>query len=67
MTKNSDSPSTDSAAKRPRGRPVSERPASVVLPPIRVTPEQAARYRAAARQDGRTLSAWIKRLADDHS
>lgn len=55
------------AEKRPRGRPVSASPASVVLPPIRVTPDQAIRYRTAAKRDGRSLSAWIKRLADGHS
>jgi hypothetical protein len=53
--------------KRPRGRPVSINPASVVLPPIRVTPDQAIRYRTAAKRAGRSLSAWIKWLADDNA
>ena len=54
-------------SKRPRGRPASTNPASVVLPPIRVTPDQAIRYRAAAKRSGRSLSAWIKWLADDNA
>lgn len=54
-------------AKRPPGRPMSENPASVRLPPIRVTPEQATRYRAAAARAGKTLSAWIKDLADKNA
>lgn len=50
-----------------RGRPASTNPASVVLPPIRVTPEQSLRYRAAATRDGKSLSAWIKLIADKNA
>lgn len=31
---------------------------------IRLSPEQLARWRAAAAADGRTLSAWLRRVAD---
>ena len=54
-------------AERRRGRPVSTNPASVVLPPIRVTPEQSPRYRAAASRAGKSLSAWIKLVADKNA
>lgn len=31
---------------------------------LRLSPEQLARWRAAAAADGRTLSGWLRRVAD---
>ncbi len=47
-----------------RGRPTKNNGAKQVLPPIRITEEQRARYKQAAQAEGKCLSAWIKSLAD---
>lgn len=48
-----------------RGRPPKEdATANHVLPPIRVTEGQVERYRKAAEESGRNLSAWLKEIAD---
>ena len=41
--------------------------ASVTLPPIRVTPDQKNNYKLAAEKAGLSLSAWLKKIADNHS
>ena len=38
--------------------------ASEIIPPIRVTTEQKAAYKKAAKSDGFALSAWIKKTLD---
>jgi len=50
-----------------RGRPPKADSSSEVLPPVRVTPEQKEiyRYRAAAKSEGLSLSAWLKRAAQE--
>ena len=57
----------DEKPKKPKGRPKSDDPSSVVLPPIRVTPDQLRRYREAATRAERSLSAWIRLVADKNS
>jgi hypothetical protein len=47
-----------------RGRPTKTKGAKQVLPPIRITEDQQARYRQAAKVEDKCLSAWIKSLAD---
>lgn len=49
--------------KRPRGRPPIPDPASVRIN-LRVTPAEREKYRAAAKRDRATLTAWIKALCD---
>lgn len=46
--------------KKKLGPPFSENPASKVIPPIRVRPEELETYRAAAKKKGQTLSAWVR-------
>jgi len=53
--------------KRGRGRPLGENNATTTLPPIRIKPEQKERYKLAADKEGLSLSAWIKKLADENS
>lgn len=48
-----------------RGRPPKERSSSEVLPPVRVTPEQKETYKKAAELAGMSLSAWLKKAADE--
>ena len=48
-----------------RGRPLKSDTSSEVLPPVRVTPEQKEVYRAAAKSEGITLSAWLKKAAHE--
>lgn len=52
--------------KRPRGRPPLKDPASVRIN-VRVTPGDRAKYRAAAKKAGVSLSLWLKALADRES
>lgn len=49
-----------------RGRPKKGGCASETLPPIRVTPHQKENYRAAAKSAGLSLSAWLKKIADEN-
>jgi len=48
-----------------RGRPPKADSSSEVLPPVRVTPEQKEIYKAAAKSEGLSLSAWLKRAAQE--
>jgi predicted HicB family RNase H-like nuclease len=50
-------------AKKPRGRPPIEQPATEYLQ-VRLTPEDKGRYSRAAQKAGDTLSAWVKRVLD---
>jgi len=53
--------------KKKRGRPrgsVSDNPASVTIPRVRVTPEQLAAYKQSADQSGKTFSVWIRDVLD---
>lgn len=49
---------------KPRGRPPKSNSASETLSPIRVTSEQKALYKKAAKRANLSVSAWIKELAD---
>jgi len=53
-------------SKRPRGRPRVKNPANEKLN-IRVTPAEKRKYAKAADGTGKSLSAWIKELADRNS
>ncbi len=48
-----------------RGRPPKPYCSSDVLPPVRVTPEQKETYRKAAKLAGLSLSAWLKKAAEE--
>lgn len=48
-----------------RGRPHKAINASETLPPIRVTPQQKEKYKLAAQKAGLSLSAWLKKIADE--
>lgn len=48
-----------------RGRPPKLNSSSEVLPPVRVTPEQKMTYKKAAELAGLSLSAWLKKAADE--
>lgn len=48
-----------------RGRPPKQRSSSEVLPPVRVTPQQKIIYKKAAELAGLSLSAWLKKAADE--
>lgn len=50
-----------------RGRPPKDKNSSEVLPPVRVTPEQKDTYKKAAELAGMSLSAWLKKAADEKS
>jgi predicted HicB family RNase H-like nuclease len=50
-----------------RGRPPKDKNSSEVLPPVRVTPEQKVTYKKAADLAGISLSAWLKKAADEKS
>ena len=47
-----------------RGRPKQEISAECALPPIRITLEQRENYEAATQFEGKSLSSWLKTLAD---
>ena len=49
-----------------RGRPPKQHSLSEVLPPVRVTPEQKESYKKAAELEGLSLSAWLKKAADEN-
>jgi len=53
--------------KRQRGRPPKDNNATTTLSPIRVTPDQKEQYQAAAKKANLSLSAWLKKLADENS
>lgn len=53
--------------KKQVGRPHSENNADKVLPPVRVTSDQKTKYKAAAKKSNLSLSAWIKKIADENS
>jgi len=48
-----------------RGRPPKQHSSSEVLPPVRVTPRQKETYKKAAELAGLSLSAWLKKAADE--
>ena len=56
--------------KNQRGRPPTvDRSAiqSAIIPGFRVTEAQGENYRAAAKKDNKSLSAWIRSILDQHS
>lgn len=46
------------------GRPPKHNPASVVIPPVRVTPDKLEAYKKAAEKEGLSFSAWVRGKLD---
>ena len=58
------------STKNQRGRPpTADRSAiqSAIIPGFRSTEAQDKAYRKAAKKDGKSLSAWLRSIADQHS
>ena len=53
------------AAKKKRGRPPSDNPATEQLGMIRITPEQRDAYQEAADNEGKPLATWVKKTLDE--
>ena len=51
---------------RKRGRPKKGNCADSTLPPIRVTSQQKESYQLSALKEGLSLSAWLKKVADEN-
>lgn len=53
--------------KKKRGGQPKENPLSARLPEIRATPEQAERFKASAKKQGKSFASWARDLFDKAS